>query len=236
MSKLGYAETFRARGSNSDVDAGTEDIEPTGALALPAAAAATTIVSASADDVGAGETLGTGARSVVVTGLLAGGVVSTETALLNGATPVTLTGVYLRILDAYVATAGSGETAAGAITIKHSSTVIGTIPAGDNKLNRAAYTVPANRRARLLQWRCQSGVAADGVCTFRLLARPSGGVWQVLDEVELADVTPGLPVVRDMAAGGIVLPALCDIKVAGTSSAANMDAWADFCGELEADF
>jgi len=230
MSKASI-ESFRVRGFNSDLDAGTEDIDPTGALALPAAAAETTIESAAAADAAAG----TGAHTVFVRGLVAGGAVASETVTLTGTVAVELANEYLRILDAHVATAGSGGTNAGALTLQHSTTVIGTIPAGEAALNRAAYTVPANRRGRVLSWSCAAGVAEDGVLTFRLMARPAGGAFRVLDEVEVADVTPGLPVVRDLGAG-IVLEGLTDVKVVATSSAADMDARADIQGTVEADF
>jgi hypothetical protein len=228
-------EWWHVRGSNADIDAGTEDMDPTGALALPAAAAATTIVSASTDDVGAGETPGTGAHTVRVVGLTAAGALVAETASLNGTTAVTLTGVYLRILEATVLTAGTGLVNAGAVTLEHSSTVIGTIPAGECRLNRAAYTVPDGRRARIQTWRAHAGIAADGVLTFALLVRPSGGAWQTIDAVKLADVTPGLPVERTIP-GGWICEAGTDVKITATSSAANMDGYADIHGTLEAPY
>lgn len=224
---------WHARGSNTDIDAGTEDLSPSGALALPASAAATTIVSASTDD--DGDPAGTGAQTVQVVGLLAGGVLAAETATLNGTTAVTLANSYLRILEATVLTAGTGGTNAGAISLKHSSTVIGTIPAGESRLNRAAYTVPAGRRARVQFWRCHAGIAADGTLAFMLMVRPSGGAWQVVDYVLLADVTPGLPIER-VIPGGWLCEAGTDIKVAATSTAANMDGYADVHGTLEAPY
>jgi hypothetical protein len=223
-------EWWHTFGVNLVITNGTEDICLSGDLLLPAAAAATTIVSASADD--DGDPAGTGVRTVKVTGLVAGGGVVSEVATLNGTGAVTLGNSYLRILDAYTATAGSGGVAAGQIDIKHSATIIGTIDIGTNKLNRCAYTVPAAKRGRIQAWRCATGIAVDGVINFKLQVRPSGGAWQILDAVELADVTPGFPYQRTIP-GGYLCEALTDIKVTATTAATSMDGWAGIDGTLE---
>ena len=223
-------EWWHTSGENLVITNATEDICLSGDLLLPAAAAATTIVSSSAAD--DGDPVGTGVRTVKVVGLVAGGGVVSEVVTLNGVGAVTLGSSYLRILDAYATTVGSGGVAAGQIDIKHSSVVIGTIDTGTNKINRCAYTVPAAKRGRIQAWRCATGIAVDGVITFRLQVRPNGGAWITLETVELADVTPGFPYQRTIP-GGYLCEALTDVKVTATTVATSMDGWAGIDGTLE---
>jgi len=205
-------------GSNADVDtAAAEDVwVGGGAYTWPAAAAATTLVSGSADDAAAG----TGARSIEVTGLLAGGVLARETVVPVGVTPVALANSYLRILDARVKSAGSGAVNAGAITIATGGTTSGVMPAGAGRLNAALYTVPADRTAYLAGWTLNTGSVTAGYLTGSLLVRPSGQGWQTLD---LCDLTTPAPARMDRQFPGMIyLPALTDVRIQVAASANNM--------------
>lgn len=164
-------------GYNADVDIGSEDLwTGGGAYPFPAAAAATTIVSGSASDTAAG----TGARTVKVIGLDANFSEINEVVTLNGATPVNLVGVYLRILRAFVLTAGSGGTNAGALSIKQSSTVIAEIVASQGRTQMAIFTAPAGNLNYIVKKFFVAAVnAVAGAVSCKLWTRKSGGVWQV---------------------------------------------------------
>jgi hypothetical protein len=232
MADLYRAEWAHPVGSNADVDsAAAEDAWAGGGVyPWPEAAAATTIVSASANDAAEG----TGARTVQVVGLLASGVAVRETVMLTGTDAVTLVNAYLRILDARVLTAGSGGVNAGALSVKHASTTIGVVPAGAGRLNGALYTVPGGRRARIGAWTVAAGSATAGYVTGSLLVRPSGGAWQTLDIVDHTARTQ--PEARRLFAGFPLLEPLTDVRVSVASSADNMTAVARLELLIEAAF
>lgn len=129
-------------GRNADVDAAEDLIITGGDLYVPTAAAATTIVSASAADAAAGS----GLTSVKVSGINANWDFVEETVVLKGVTPVTLTKQYLRVFRIGAVAAGTGGTAvsvaAGAITVKHGTTALCTLPLGSTTSQHAAYSVP----------------------------------------------------------------------------------------------
>lgn len=163
-------------GYNADSDTGDDIWDGSAAYPFPAAAAATTIVSASADDTAAGDG-GTGARTVLVEGLDANRRFLSEVVSLNGATPVTLAGQYLRINHVVVATAGSGGANAGIIHVKHAATVLAHLVAAANMSSMAIYTLPAGSRGYLLGWRATSA----GNAILALQVRPPGGLWYTVD-------------------------------------------------------
>ena len=109
-------------GYNPDVDTARVTVWPyTGILPLPAAALQMKVSSSSANDTAAG----TGARTVFVAGLDANYNEISEIVTLNGQTAVLTTQFFLHINNAYVATAGSGLSAAGDIYFGE-----GTVTAG----------------------------------------------------------------------------------------------------------
>lgn len=130
-------------GNNPDIDPGTEpeDVWPGGGV-YPwlTAASALEIVSSSAADAAAG----TGARSVTITGLDANYAEVVQTVTLNGLTPVAIPLPLLRINAAVVASAGSGQVNAGAITIRNAGAgaTRGVVPVGFGNLRQCVYTVP----------------------------------------------------------------------------------------------
>ena len=133
-------------GYNSDVDQAWEMITPVGNLTYPAAALQMTVSSADADDTSAG----TGARTVLITGLDANYAVISETVTMNGQTAVTTTNSFLRINAMLVTTAGTSLAnegiiyiGTGVVTAGVPATVYNVIAAGFNNATSSQYTIPA---------------------------------------------------------------------------------------------
>jgi len=142
-------------GFNGDVDTTQVTVWPLPSLiTFPAAALQMTVSSTNANDTAAG----TGARTVVVQGVDANYNEVTETVTLNGQTAVTMSASLLRVNYAYVATAGSGNSAAGDIYIG-TGTVTAGVPATTydiikfdyNVTTTGSYTVPAGYTAYVSQ-------------------------------------------------------------------------------------
>lgn len=166
------------QGYNADVDTAAEEhlITEGGTYPFPAAAAATTIESASANDAAAG----TGARTCKVSGLDANFNEISETVTMNGTTPVSLTREYYRINSVVVLTVGSGLVNAGKISVKQSSDVVSAIAAGEGRSRYAIYTCSRNRQ----NWALINIYTAvlnvgTGQADFKLFTRKNGGSWQL---------------------------------------------------------
>jgi hypothetical protein len=132
-------------GRNADVDAAEDFIVQGGNLFVPAAAAATTIVSSNADDA----QNGAGLDQLKVSGLDANWDFIEETVTMHatdGTNAVTLTNQFLRVFRVAAVQAGSaGSTlsdATGNIDVKHGTDVLCRIPAGATTSQHAAYSVP----------------------------------------------------------------------------------------------
>jgi hypothetical protein len=144
--QVGGHSVVTVSGYNSDVDTAWEMITPIGDLSFPATALQMTVSSSSASDTAAG----TGARTVLISGLDANYAVITETVTMNGQTAVTTTNSFLRINNMLVTTAGTGLANAGTIYIG-SGTVTSGVPAviynviavGYNNATSSQYTIPA---------------------------------------------------------------------------------------------
>jgi len=194
---------LHVQGYNGDIDiASAEDLWSEGGdYPFPAAAAATTIVSASANDTAAG----TGARTVAVRGLGSDLGELNETVTLSGATPVTLANSFFRINQIEVLTAGSGGINAGALSVKHGATVIGSVEASMGRSRSAVFTpstrFPAHRIKSI------SGAILDataGTANFNLWTRKSGGAWQIRKTISVygaAGTFVEVPVDIGLAAG-----------------------------------
>ena len=142
-------------GYNPDVDQTQVTVWPyTDALSLPAAPLQMKVSSSSTDDTANG----TGARTVFVAGLDANHNEISEIVTLNGQTEVLTTKSFLHINNAYVATAGSGLSAAGDIYFGD-GTVIAGVPAtvydlikfDYNQRITGSYTIPAGYTAYVSQ-------------------------------------------------------------------------------------
>jgi hypothetical protein len=142
-------------GYNPDVDTARVTVWPyTGVIPLPAAALQLKVSSSSADDTANG----TGARTVYVEGLDANHEEISEIVTLNGQTAVLTTQSFLHINNAYVATAGSGLSAAGdiyfgtgVVTAGVPATVYDLIKFDYNQRITGSYTVPAGFTAYVAQ-------------------------------------------------------------------------------------
>jgi len=153
-------------GYNSDVDTAWEMITPVGNLSYPAAALQMTVSSADADDTSAG----TGARTVLITGLDANYAVISETVTMNGQTAVTTTNSFLRINAMLVTTAGTSLAnegiiyiGTGTVTSGVPATIYNVIAAGFNNATSSQYTVPAGYTGYLAVARI--GLAQDAGTT-----------------------------------------------------------------------
>lgn len=140
-------------------------------------AAAMKISSASADDTAAG----TGARTVLVSGLDSTYTPISEVVTLNGQTAVDTTKVYLRVLSIRVLTAGSGKANAGALYAGTGDLTSGVpavvheiVPVGMNLSQTAAYTVPAGHTAYFVRGGMTSQTTGSGTITARLAASNQG--------------------------------------------------------------
>ena len=168
-------------GFNPDVDTTQVSVWPLPSLiTFPAAALQMTVSSTSANDTSAG----TGARTIVVEGLDAKYNEVTETVIMNGQTAVTMSTALLRVNYAYVATAGSGNSAAGDIYIG-TGTVTAGVPAtvydiikfDYNNTTTGSYTVPANYTAYVSQGLFSAGQAGgSNQVQGRLLTRGTNNI------------------------------------------------------------
>lgn len=133
--------------------------------------------------------------------------------VLNGTTPVTLTGNYMRGRRGQILLAGSSGGNEGTITANQSVTtanVFFVMPAGFNQTVIAAFTVPAGKVAiiRRLRVSITRSNGSAGSATIDILARPPGEVFRALRVFEVQN-GPGTPVEN---LGGDILPPGTDVK------------------------
>jgi len=179
-------------GINGDVGTSVETVwAQGGTYVYPASATVMKISSSSANDAAAG----TGARTILITGLDANYNEISETVTLNGQTEVNTVNSYLRIFSMIVATAGSGATAAGTIyagtgtvTSGVPATVYATIVPPANQTQLAFWTVPAGYTFYLNGvYYSTANATANASTNFQLLQRPLGGVLRIQSSTR----TPG---------------------------------------------
>lgn len=131
-------------GYNPDVDVGTETVWAVGGTFTPLSSASTlTVVSSdTADD---GDPAGTGAQTLLVTGVDASRNIATEIVTMNGTTNVVTSGTWLGVNRVVVLAAGSSQANVGNITI--TATTGGTnqayIPAGEGVTQQCVWFTPA---------------------------------------------------------------------------------------------
>lgn len=143
------AQTIYQNGYNSDIDAGPADVWSGGGLyPWMTAETALEIVSTSANDTAAG----TGARTVMLTGLNASHVEVVQILTLNGLTPVAIPTNLYRINANIVATAGSIGTNDGTVTVRDAGggTTRAVMDAGYGLLRQSQFTVPAGETLFIL--------------------------------------------------------------------------------------
>lgn len=215
-------------GSNPDINGTEETIWNEGGLySYPSAATVMKVSSTSADDTAAG----TGARTVVVMGLDENYDEAEETVTLNGQTEVTTTTTFIRVFRAYVATAGSGGTAAGTIYVGTGTVTAGvpatiycTITLGQNASLAAIWTVPAGYTAYFTKGNVGTGSSnANQYIVARLVQRPYGGVFRTAALVTLQNID--LPFNWEIP---LPFEEKTDIEARAYSSGSNNIVFADF--------
>ena len=170
-------------GINADVGTSYETVwAQGGTYTYLAAASVLKISSSSANDAA----VGTGARTVYISGLDSSYNEINEVVTLNGQTEVNTVNSYLRVFRMYVVTAGSGATAAGTI-YAGTGTVTSGVPAniyamiliGANQTQMALWTVPAGYTFYLMGvFYSSGGTTANAYTNFQLNQRPLGGVFR----------------------------------------------------------
>jgi hypothetical protein len=140
---------FLARNPLVDTGSVPETISPAGGLlTFRSAAAVVEVVSSSVEDDPdkGGSVAGTGAWSVTVSGLDVNWNEIEEVIALNGTAAVAGTKEFLRINAVMVASAGTGKTNAGNITVRDASagTTRNYVGAGRGRSETSMFSVPAN--------------------------------------------------------------------------------------------
>ena len=133
--------SFRKFGTNDSLASGTDEMWPLGTSRVrpTSAAVASAVSTAAADDVGS-----TGALTLTIEGLDANYLEVSETIAMDGTTPSATTQTFLRVNRAYIATAGTGQTNAGHITITVGGDAQAYVEASEGQTHQTHYTVPAD--------------------------------------------------------------------------------------------
>ena len=186
-----YKQVYKF-GQNASVGNSIETIWLEGGLYVyPPSATTMTVSSSDANDTSAG----TGARTVLISGLDGSYNEISETITMNGQTPVTTSNSYLRVNRALVLTAGSGGVNAGIIYVG-TGTVTSGVPAnkyttingdGTNQSLQAFWTVPAGYTAYIYQTNISTGTssATPAILKTLLVVRPFGGVFNTKEIITL---------------------------------------------------
>jgi hypothetical protein len=190
--QIAYHKTLFKFGSNPVVDSSLETVWSQGGIyAYPTVSSVMKVSSSSSNDAGSG----TGAQTVLVSGLDANYNEISETVVLNGQTEVLTTSSFIRVFRAFVVTAGSGATAAGniyvgtgTVTSGVPATIYAKIPVGANQTLMAVWTVPAGYTAYVDNGTFSAaGSNTNHSIKGQFCFRPFGGVMRVGAEVTLAN-------------------------------------------------
>lgn len=233
---VSYASSVLIYGRNVDVDEGTEDIWPNGGTwAPPTAARIHTLASTSVQDaVG-----GTGIAVVTVEAIDADYNAFSEDVTLTGTDGVAMATAAVTInrmrgKTAGTASASNTATAVGSITATAAvdATVTAVIRIGHNNSESTIYMVPAGKVFNLeyFDFGAQKATGAQANLDAILYVRPFGGVWYAIDEIA---VDPSSTVRgRQTYPSKVPIAEKSFIKVAVTSSAANVECHAGYGGTL----
>jgi len=182
-----------ALGNNPDIDiASTPEDIWTGGGPYPwmTAATALEIVSSSVDDTSAG----TGARTVLVAGLLDTYAEQSQTITLNGTTAVAIPTNLFRINSALITSAGSGKVNAGTLTIRDAGggTTRAIIPAGYGITRQSIFTVPAGWTLQIVSQFFGFNTVAGGnkFAKFATFIQSSSGFYRMPLELAIGDEPP----------------------------------------------
>ena len=207
----GHKSLFKF-GNNADINGSLESIWSHGGIYVyPTSAIQMKVSSSDANDTA----LGTGARTIVVSGLDANYNEISETVTLAGQTVVLTTNTFIRVFRAFVVTAGSSNTAAGTIYVGDGTvtagvpaTVYAEIPLGENQTLMAIWTVPAGYT--FFVYRGTFSAASNNATHYilgKFMFRPFGGVFR-----NAADVTVNSAVVPYDFEIPLALPEKTDIE------------------------
>jgi hypothetical protein len=159
---------------------------------------------------------GTGANSVTIEGLDASYNIQRETITLDNPDSAGVEGrsanQYIRLFRAFVATAGSQGTNDDVIDFNIGAVNAAKITAGAGQTLMAVYTIPAGKRAYLVNFNFGEEKAKETLG--RIMVRPLGGAFNVKDQLG----TSGPPVIRDYSLP-IIIDAKSDIEVRALAGA-----------------
>lgn len=182
----GY-EVGRKFGRNTDIDTGSvpEDLWGGGGTYTGILSSAETLDVFSSD--AADTAAGTGARTVQLVGLDANWEPQTETVTMNGTSTVVTSNTWLRCWRQRVITTGSGNTNAGQITVRPTTTtsaVMSQVQAGTGQSTILFYTVPADKKAlfRQLKFNVEGSSSSSTEVRFQVQTRDNanGGVLRTI--------------------------------------------------------
>lgn len=183
------------------VPVATHDLYP-----FPNSASTLDVVSSSAQD----SSGGTGASTVRIIGLDASYAEVSETVQLNGVTPVTTAGEFLRVNRVYCVTPGATSTTdlnAGSISISSTATsdVLAMIYAAHGQTQQMIYTVPGG--STLLTSFGIFGCGKGDEMWFHVEGRNLGTCWRTLFDVYLYQQVVTIP------SPFIAIPEKTDFKI-----------------------
>lgn len=165
-------------GRNDDIDIGTEDIWSNGGEWEPFTNGEQTcnIVSTSTND--DGDPVGTGARTIEITGI-SSGVITTETITMNGVTNVVTSNAYTIIYRMEVLTVGVTGSNVGLISATGTTDTgetISCIAATHNQTRMAIVQVPTNAKGTMYDYYLTINTAtpATTIITLELKEKKSG--------------------------------------------------------------
>lgn len=152
MSKRQGRTTVNKWGYNSDVDTGGEEViaRQGGSVAIMTTADTLDVVSDSANDAAAG----TGAQTILISGIDANALSQTEIVTLNGVTPVTTVNTWLGVNRVVVLSSGSLQANAGNITLDDTLNAVGIqayVPSGESVTHQAIFHTQVNHNL-LADW------------------------------------------------------------------------------------
>lgn len=219
-------------GSNAAVSTSTDTIWAQGGdYKWQAAATVVSVTSSDAND----DSVGTGARTVVLEGLDTNYAEISETVIMDGTTVVDTTASFLRLHRMYVATAGTGLTNAGTIYAAVTGDVyttpgvpdttvdiMSTIAIGEGQTLQAFYTVPAGKTGYLL-YLAASTADAVNAGTIVLRTRAFGGAFRTQNRFVVLEGS-----FAHIYEIPVRYPEKTDLEVIGTSGASTIDVAANF--------
>lgn len=173
----------------------------------------------------------TGARTLTISGLDANFLEVTDIVTMNGQTEVATVNSYLRINEVVVNTAGNNDTNIGDVYVGLGAPTAGVpvlvqskIDAELGKALQCFYTVPASKRAALLNLSLSSFANSSVYATTQMRAKEDGKAWQTQDGKFISQgVIP-----ESHHKFPIIFEEKTDIEIRGKSSGGATDVSASF--------